>query len=164
MPERYKRPTAFVLGYHGCSREIGESVLAGDLQLKKSENTYDWLGPGVYFWEGSPHRAMQFAVDVAERMPHLSRGRIAEPFVIGAVIDLRRCLSLFDADALDEMKRGYETLTRVLGRVVPRLRNLIQGTCSEGHVQIAVPNLDCIMGYFRPIGARRIRDPWSPPI
>ncbi len=79
MPSRYKRPTAFVLGYHGCSREVGEAVLSGDTHLKKSENAYDWLGPGVYFWEGSPKRAMQFAIEAAGRTPHLSKGHIIEP-------------------------------------------------------------------------------------
>ncbi len=38
------------------------------------------------------------------------------------------------------------------------------GISSKGHVQIAVSNLDCIMGYFRPIDGQRIRLPQSLPI
>lgn len=32
---------AFILGYHGCDREVGEAVLAGELELKPSTNLYD---------------------------------------------------------------------------------------------------------------------------
>jgi len=61
----YKRHPAFVLGFHGCDRQIGEDVLAGTRVLTTSQNDYDWLGPGTYFWEGNPERALQFAVDAA---------------------------------------------------------------------------------------------------
>lgn len=209
MPQRYKRPTAFVLGFHGCSRDVGEAVLAGDAHLMKSDNTYDWLGPGVYFWEGNPQRAMQFAMDAALRTPHITRGRIVDPFVVGAIIDLGSCFSLFDCDALSELRGAHEAFTTSLNAIgipVPvnslgpdRVRRELDcatinamhglrqfagassydtvrgafweggelypgsGISSKGHVQIAVSNLDCIMGYFRPIDGQRIHLPqWLP--
>ena len=52
---------SFVLGYHGCDSEVGERVLAGEMELKPSTNPYDWLGTGIYFWENNPGRALAWA-------------------------------------------------------------------------------------------------------
>src|SRR5437667_162610 len=55
------RSTALVLGYHGCDREVGERILGGGGHLQPSENDYDWLGSGIYFWEDTPSRALEWA-------------------------------------------------------------------------------------------------------
>ena len=60
--------------------------------LKPSNNSYDWLGHGVYFWENNEQRAFQFAQEASKR----TSSSIKEPFVIGAVIDLGYCLDLTD--------------------------------------------------------------------
>lgn len=53
---------AFVLGYHGCDKEVGEQILAGKADFKTNEeNTWDWLGHGIYFWENNPKRAKEWA-------------------------------------------------------------------------------------------------------
>ena len=62
----------FVLGYHGCDQTTGESLLAGS-PFKPSENDYDWLGPGIYFWEANPLRGrptfrLPFAIPTASRV------------------------------------------------------------------------------------------------
>jgi hypothetical protein len=49
--------------------------------FKPSNNEYDWLGPGAYFWEANPIRGLEFAGEP-------QRKSIREPFVVGAVIDL----------------------------------------------------------------------------
>lgn len=67
--------TAFVLGYHGCERAVGEAVLNGNSVLNASEQKYDWLGPGIYFWEADPVRAREWAEDKAHR------GKLAEPLL-----------------------------------------------------------------------------------
>jgi|GEM_PF-4176540 len=41
---------SIAIGYHGCDRKIGESLLSGKTAIRFSENTYDWLGHGAYFW------------------------------------------------------------------------------------------------------------------
>ena len=53
------RSAALVLGYHGCDREVGERILGGGGHLQPSENDYDWLGSGIYFWEDNPRRALE---------------------------------------------------------------------------------------------------------
>jgi hypothetical protein len=80
--------SSFVLGYHGCDRKVAERVLSG-AAFRPSQNDFDWLGHGVYFWEANPARGLEFARE-APRRGH----RIANPTVIGAVIDLGLCLDL----------------------------------------------------------------------
>lgn len=52
---------AFALGYHGCDRDVAETLLSEDPKFKHSTNDYDWLGSGIYFWENNPKRAMDWA-------------------------------------------------------------------------------------------------------
>lgn len=105
----YSTLPSFVLGFHGCDREVGEKILAGKESARRSENDYDWLGEGVYFWENSPERALSYAKMLAKQT-HRTKGRIYDPFVIGAVIDLGSCLNLTEENALLEVKSAYEAL------------------------------------------------------
>ena len=57
----YSAAPGYVLGFHGCDESVAELVLSGDASLKKSENAYDWLGGGIYFWESSPERTLNYA-------------------------------------------------------------------------------------------------------
>jgi len=52
---------SFVLGFHGCDEVLAESVFAGKTTLTASQNNYDWLGHGIYFWENNPQRALDYA-------------------------------------------------------------------------------------------------------
>lgn len=79
--------------------------------LKLSENEYDWLGSGIYFWENDPVRALEFARQGMQGK--VTKGTIKEPFVIGAVIDLGLCCNLFDQIALRELRRAYDVLAKV---------------------------------------------------
>ena len=71
----------FVLGYHGCDRRVGSALLDGTAQFTASQNEWDWLGSGIYFWEANPLRGVEFARE------QKSRGKLSEPFVVGAVLD-----------------------------------------------------------------------------
>jgi len=104
----YKRATSFVLAFHGCDRATGEAVLAGTEQLQPSKNEYDWLGDGVYFWEGNPARALDFAQRAAADAKLTTKGKIKDPFVVGAVIDLGVCFSLQDSACLAELPVAYD--------------------------------------------------------
>jgi hypothetical protein len=53
---------SFVLGFHGCDASTSNAILAGrTTHLYASENPFEWLGTGIYFWEASPARALQYA-------------------------------------------------------------------------------------------------------
>ena len=77
--------TGLVFGYHGCDRAIGERILKNQAHVSVSENEYDWLGHGAYFWENSFERALQWA-KLINRNPQHSKHKIKEPFVVGAKI------------------------------------------------------------------------------
>jgi SM-20-related protein len=94
--------TAFVLGYHGCDRGIGEKAINGKVEILQSDQDYDWLGPGAYFWQADPQIALEWAIW------KVGRGDYEVPFVIGAVIDLRNCLDLCSRADLD-IVRGAST-------------------------------------------------------
>ena len=99
---------SFVLGYHGCDRETGERILLNE-PFRPSENAYDWLGSGIYFWEANPDRALDWAKQRAARKK--SRNSTdPEPFVVGAVIDLGYCLDLISANGSHAVERAYEEL------------------------------------------------------
>lgn len=102
--------TWYRAGFSRLRRKIGEAVLSGRTTLQASENDYDRLGPGVYFWEGSPSRALEFATKASSRKSRISKGTIAKPFVLGALIDVGACLNLLDSDSLDEVAQTYELL------------------------------------------------------
>lgn len=53
----HRLSSSFVLGYHGCDQSVGEALLRGE-PFRISNNDYDWLGPGVYFWEANPERGL----------------------------------------------------------------------------------------------------------
>lgn len=99
--------TSFVLGYHGCDRSLGEEILAGAATLKESSQDFDWLGPGVYFWEADPVRAREWAEEKSKRKTGF------EPFVIGAAIDLRNCLDLMSRENLTLLAAAFESLREI---------------------------------------------------
>ncbi|WP_175926945.1 hypothetical protein [Burkholderia cepacia] len=136
----YRRLPAFVLAFHGCDRSIGERILGSSTQhLNPSLNKYDWLGNGMYFWESSPRRAYDFAVEACKNRK-ISRGRIRHPFVVGAIIDLGNCFNLLEASALSEMQQGYELLKAQLA--VQGLQMPVNAV-ADGNGSYLVRNLDC---------------------
>lgn len=112
----YQRVPGLVLGFHGCDKKVAEEVLSQqDKHLRTSENDYDWLGHGIYFWENDPLRAMEFAVE-AKNNPRLTRGRIETPAVVGAVIDLGVCLNLMDRTGLQELAAAHNALASMFDK------------------------------------------------
>ena len=97
----------FVLAYHGCDRTVGERILAGVEHVRPSDNDYDWLGPGAYFWENSPRRALAWAQFLRDH-PRYARTPVREPFVIGAIIDPGWCLDLTETRCLGILRQAYD--------------------------------------------------------
>jgi hypothetical protein len=104
----HRLASAFILGYHGCDHRVGERLLAGTA-FRPSNNDYDWLGPGIYFWEANPLRGLEFAEEASRR----KTSNISKPFVIGAVIELGLCLDLTTSSGLDWVRIAYESLVDV---------------------------------------------------
>jgi hypothetical protein len=114
----YQRLPSWVLGFHGTDAATVKRVLnSRTANLALSNNNYDWLGDGTYFWENDPFRARSF---IEEKMKR--EGDTRRPAVIGAVIDLGFCMNLFDRPALLELQAGHRDLVddaKVLDFPVP---------------------------------------------
>jgi len=169
-----------VLGYHGCGLDYAEALIRGEETMEAwrfSENPYDWLGHGIYFWEFAPKRAKAWS----------KKGG-----VVGAVIQLGICLDLTDIDNTAALAREFEII-RVLyerqGIPLPEnkgkwrdldcltINELLaaakenagfeyqtvrcpflegepvfpgSGILRESHIQVSVRDRSCILGIFRP--------------
>ena len=88
-----------VVGYHGCALEVGAAIAAGSTPLL-SDNRYDWLGRGLYFWEYGPQRAADWAL---RRFP-------TNAAMLEAEIDLGSCLNLLDAEHFDALASVFDTV------------------------------------------------------
>lgn len=127
----------FVLGYHGCDKSVGERVLAGKEELKASKNDYDWLGAGIYFWEGSPQRALEWA-KLVKQNPKMSRFKIKAPFVVGAVIDLGNSLDFTESESIQLVREAHASfldLMKKIGTAPPQNKTLSTG--------VKLQKLDC---------------------
>jgi len=189
-----------IVGYHGCDRSTGEKVLLEGHGLEPSDNDYDWLGEGIYFWEFGRDRALRWAQEKQER------NKIQDPFVLGAYVHLGHCFDLTDTYHTSQLAPAYKTWRTILEAAgvdppenerigdgdtdrVLRYRDCavlnwylqqsepegmdeaqndvyyqtVRGVFVEGdrafegseimmktHVQVAVRDPRCILGYFRP--------------
>ena len=107
----YSKKSGLIIGFHGCDRKIRDSIITQKSKnLKPSENSYDWLGNGVYFWENNHERALEYARNIKNN-PENSTSKIVTPSVLGAVIDLGYCMDLLDSSYLKLLKYGYKLLT-----------------------------------------------------
>ena len=126
MPRRPKNSLGPLILYHGCDREISEAVLSGKETLQPSENDYDWLGPGIYFWVDSPDRALDWAKDRKKRRPQ----EMGDPSVLGAFAYPGNCLNLTDYGVMDELALAYratETIFKTAETPLP-----VNSDCRNG--------------------------------
>ena len=126
----YAKVPAYIYGFHGCHKDTYENVLFNGDSLPMSDNVYDWLGHGVYFWENSYQRAVQWAEE-----HYKEDGR-----VIGAFVDLGYCLDLTEYNNINILKNGYEILEKyfkINGANLPK--NKAGGSSTD----LLVRNLDC---------------------
>jgi hypothetical protein len=123
-----------IIGYHGCDADFAAQILNGRRPIdswRPSENRFDWLGHGIYFWEHSPWRARRWAEQRSGR-----HGRVAA--VIGAVIQLGRCFDLLNEEITGLLTDTYDSLEavyRAQSESLPRNRG------PEGKMRV----LDCLI-------------------
>jgi len=83
-----------IVAYHGTTAYHADRLVAGH-PFKPSDNSDDWLGHGVYFWEYAPKQAWWWA----EKFKKLEK-----PAVVGAMIRLGNCLDLLDPANVQSLK------------------------------------------------------------
>ncbi|MEO6229634.1 MAG: hypothetical protein ABJB11_04490 [Ferruginibacter sp.] len=111
----------YTIAFHSCDKDLGLKIIAGADKLNLSQNKWDWLGPGIYFWEQNPSRALQYVKDCANKKQYFA-GEIKTPFVIGAIIELGHCLNLVDpasAPIIREAHELFEKSTIEAGKKMP---------------------------------------------
>jgi hypothetical protein len=156
----HRLSSTFVLGYHGCDRQIGESLISG-VPFAPSENDYDWLGAGIYFWEANPRRGLEFVTEIQARRKG-EPDAIKDPFVVGAVIELGYCLDLTTSTGIQAVasahadfvaycsKAGVEVPINTLGQDL-LLRKLDCAVINHLH-QVresgSLPGFDTVRGVF----------------
>jgi len=101
-----------VIGFHSCDQEVGLRVLKGKDELLPSENSWDWLGSGIYFWEQNPLRELEYAEESAQRK-QFNKKPVNTPFVLGAIIDLGNCLNLVESGSLKILSTAFESLRTI---------------------------------------------------
>lgn len=186
-----------VVAYHGCDRATADALVSGALkELSPSNNPYDWLGPGVYFFQDDWRRALMFAQASADNPGRNFTARpITAPYVVGALLKLSSVVDVSTQDGIEAFRVSYEALKisgvplkknkkskeddpdvilRGLDRqVFINLHQMLQdqdlspvdavrgafpqgqpvaptsAIFSNSHVQIALRNPACVLGYFR---------------
>ena len=87
--------TLEIHGYHGTSHSKAIDILR--CGFRASDNDYDWLGTGIYFFQDAPIRAKQWA---KQQYPE-------NPAVIRSLIRLDNCIDLFDISWQPLLKNVY---------------------------------------------------------
>jgi hypothetical protein len=152
----YETPPGTVIGFHSCDQKVGEALIAGKIRLKPSTNEYDWLGSGSYFWEGDLVRATEYARWLSRRkLPP----KIENPFVVGAVIQLGRCLNLLQRSHLSLVGQSHRLLVEASlenGRALPVNSHAVEGG------SFLFRDLDCaVLNYAHTIRAKLNKPPFD---
>jgi hypothetical protein len=122
-----------IIAYHGCDETVVTNVLTLGHQLKPSENDYDWLGHGTYFWEYGPRRALEWAK---------ASKKIKKPAILGAIINLGSCFDLLDTAYTRLLKELFPFYCEECEkRGVPIPQNLPAGGEASG--DLLRRHLDC---------------------
>lgn len=136
----YTQKQQFIIGFHGCDKEIAEKVVNHQIDFKHSKNAYDWLGHGFYFWENNYDRALSFA-EFCRDNKGFSKGKIKNPAVLGAVIDLGNCFDLLETKSIKMLELGYDNLkTSHIASKTPLPKNIKATNTDDDLVHRA---LDC---------------------
>jgi hypothetical protein len=102
----------FIIGYHSCDKEVGLKVLNGLDTLNKSDNPWDWLGEGVYFWEQNPYRALEYSIEVSKGK-QINKKKINTPFVLGAIIELGNCLNILEPQSIKLLFESFKSFEKI---------------------------------------------------
>lgn len=137
----YSTRPGYIIGFHGCDEGVRDNVLLGKDELYSSENKYDWLGNGIYFWENNLQRAYSFARELKDN-PRQGKPIITKPVVLGAIINLGICLDLLDNEYLDLLKERYKILQNSAKQLNVKLPENKTGT---GTNEIMLRDLDCLV-------------------
>ena len=146
--------SSFILAYHGCDHTAAERLLENK-PFKISQNEYDWLGSGVYFWESNPARALHWARHL-QKLGRTRASQIRRPYAVGAVIDLGYCLDLVSTTGIEFVKRAYEDFKIYMDKSRSKM------PLNKGGDDLLQRHLDCaVINHIHSINKRDKRKPFE---
>lgn len=94
-------PSSHVYGYHGTYRKAAGSIL--EMGYDVSNNNYDWLGKGIYFFQDGLGRAAYWAKQKCRtrRLPP------SDAVVLRSTISLEKCFDLVDIGCIELLTDGF---------------------------------------------------------
>lgn len=105
------RPDDVVVGYHG-TRGTTANTIVEEQRILVKPHSYDWLGPGAYFWEKYIIRAWQWACD-REAARVAREGGTHEPVgVVRGEIRLGTCVDFGEIQFRQLLKNADDELVR----------------------------------------------------
>ena len=123
----YHKLPQLVLGFHGCDKSVADRILCSPSEhLLASNNSYDWLGNGIYFWLNDPERACGF--------------NLIRPLDCAVFLHLH--------EMMKEKGISFDTIYGYFQEGSDAFVGA--GIKEKSHIQICVRNTDCIKGYFLP--------------
>ncbi|MDR6564520.1 MULTISPECIES: hypothetical protein [unclassified Arcicella] len=130
-----KRPN-LMLGFHGCDESVRNELVTRPDIVKKSQESFDWLGNGFYIWENNYERALRWALDKKDR------GKLITPSVVGVVYQLDYCLDFTDSEYINILSSYYELMKEDLyftGKELPRNKDVPK----DKYHDLVLRELDC---------------------
>lgn len=139
----YHSTPGLLVGFHGCEQSVRNRIVSGSTMIKASENGYDWLGVGFYFWENN------FASSAGIYGQEMPKNKTVK----GSKDKLLRELDCAVIENLHAMQRQIQLkpFASVRGVFVEG-EELYPGAGfhDKNHIQICIRNPNCIKGFFIP--------------
>jgi hypothetical protein len=116
-----------LIAYHGCDVTTRDDLVSGRIKhLNHSNNQYDWLGPGAYFFEGDVERALLFAQASHDNpVRRYTAKPIATPAVVGSLLQIQNWLDMTTQAGIKEFGMAYHAMVaglNVTGSAIPTNR------------------------------------------
>lgn len=134
----YDNRSNLIIGFHGTDTATADKLINDPNSIQISEEPWDWLGHGFYFWENNEARALQWAKDRQRRkgLPE------ADAAVVGAVIQLGYCCDLTDSRFTEMVQRFFllmQEAYRKSGKTLPTNKD----APNDAHKDRIMRVLDC---------------------
>lgn len=132
----YRNRPNLTIGFHGCDESVRNELVNNPNVIKKSQESFDWLGNGFYVWENNYQRALGWARDKK------ARGTLKNPSVVGVVYLLDHCLDFTDSEFIEILSEYHQLFIQDLkltGKTWPKNKN----TITDKYHDLILRELDC---------------------
>lgn len=123
----YSTRSNLILGFHGCEKVEQQKLISDPSYIRSSNESFDWLGHGMYFWEN---------VDRPKTKGHDKVLRYLDCAVIEYTHSF---LKAKGESSYDSVRAAF-----IEGRPIYSGAGFNEKT----HIQICIINPNCIKGFF----------------